>query len=132
MTDLHNHVRRRSRRSESGFTLIELLVVISILSVLAAIVIINVTGVHSTANTAACTTDAQTVQTALGEYYNANNDQYPWSATATTTLSTPTDLDPLAPYLTSTNLVGAKAACSTMTVTPASGNQLVVSGTANS
>jgi prepilin-type N-terminal cleavage/methylation domain-containing protein len=71
MTDLNNRVTRYRRKGQGGFTLIELLVVIAILSVLAAIVVINVTGVKTKGNTAACVTDAATVQTAVDEYVAA-------------------------------------------------------------
>src|ERR1017187_10417658 len=71
MTDLNHRVTRNRRKGEGGFTLIELLVVIAILSVLAAIVVLNVTGVKNQGNTAACKTDAATVQTAVDEYVAA-------------------------------------------------------------
>ena len=73
MESIHNRVTRRRRRGQAGFTLIELLVVIAILSVLAAIVIINVTGVKGTAQTAACKSDTEAVQTAADGYYVANS-----------------------------------------------------------
>jgi prepilin-type N-terminal cleavage/methylation domain-containing protein len=129
-------VTRHRRQGEGGFTLIELLVVIAILSVLAAIVIINVTGVKGTANTAACNTDAQTVQTALDEYYNDHSASYPpgW-ANATTTLDSAGDLSPLGAYLSTTDLVGSGSsdACSSFTVAPSTDdtNSLTVIGTAN-
>ena len=97
MTDLHNHVVRRRRRAEGGFTLIELLVVIAILSVLATIVIINVVGVKSSANTAACSTDAQEVQTALTEYYDVA-DTYPFAAGTVLTLPTSAVANQLVPF----------------------------------
>ena len=139
MSDLHNRLGRRRRAGEDGFTLIELLVVIAILSVLAAIVIINVTGVKNTANTAACNTDAQEVQTALLEYYDANNDAYPPGWAGGTPLTTAADLAPLSSYLSSTSFIGTAgsgAACASMAVTVQAGNgsgsnSLTVTGTAN-
>lgn len=113
MTDLHNHARHRRRSAEAGFTLIELLVVISILSVLAAIVIINVTGVHTTANNAACATDAQTVQAALNQYYDDKGDVYPGGWTNGATIK---DVTILAPYLSNTNLTGTGTACASFSL----------------
>jgi prepilin-type N-terminal cleavage/methylation domain-containing protein len=65
MDDLYNRVARRHRRGEAGFTLIELLVVIAVLAILGAIVIFNVTGVANRGKAAACTTDVQTLQSAV-------------------------------------------------------------------
>ncbi len=128
MTDLHNHVVRRRRRAEGGFTLIELLVVIAILSVLATIVIINVVGVKSSANTAACSTDAQEVQTALTEYYDVA-DTYPFAAG--TVLTLPSQLSPISSYLSSTDIVGAGTPCQNFIVSNAGDGSLNVKGTAN-
>jgi len=76
MDNLKQRVTRHRRRGEGGFTLIELLVVIAILSVLAAIVIINVTGVKGNAQSAACKSDTEAVQTAADGYY-VQNSAYP-------------------------------------------------------
>jgi prepilin-type N-terminal cleavage/methylation domain-containing protein len=126
VTELHNQVRRRRRSAEGGFTLIELLVVIAILSVLATIVIINVVGVKSSANTAACNTNAQEVQTALTEYYNVA-DTYPFGAG---TITTQGQLSSLSPYLSSTDIVGAGTACQNFIITVAGDGSLNVKGTA--
>jgi prepilin-type N-terminal cleavage/methylation domain-containing protein len=130
MGNLRHRATRQRRSGEGGFTLIELLVVISILAVLAAVVIINVTGVKGTANTAACNTDAQTVQTAIGEYYNDHSDSYPW--TSGTGLSNAMLSASLGNYLTTTNLIGSAStdACASMTVTTTN-NDLIVTGTPN-
>ncbi len=74
MTDRRRRVTRHRRTGEGGFTLIELLVVIAILSVLATIVVLNVTGVKNKGNSAACTTDVATVQTAVDEYVAAQTN----------------------------------------------------------
>ncbi|MBV9101232.1 MAG: prepilin-type N-terminal cleavage/methylation domain-containing protein [Candidatus Dormibacteraeota bacterium] len=65
MENLHNRVMRRRRAGETGFTLIELLVVVAVLAILGAIVIFNVTGVANRGKAAACTTDQQTLQSAV-------------------------------------------------------------------
>lgn len=79
MDEVFIRVARRRRRGQSGFTLIELLVVIAVLAVLAAIVIFNVAGVANKGQVAACQTDLRSVQTAVDEYYNDNNQTYPTS-----------------------------------------------------
>jgi general secretion pathway protein G len=58
--------------SESGFTLIELLIVIVVLGILAAIVVFSLTGVSGESKTAACTTDAKSVETAADAYIAQN------------------------------------------------------------
>jgi prepilin-type N-terminal cleavage/methylation domain-containing protein len=129
MTGLHNQVVRRRRSAERGFTLIELLVVISILSVLAAIVVINVTGVHTTANKAACASNAQTVQTALNQYYDDHNDAYPsgWTSGATIT-----DVSVLAQYLSTTTLTGTNEACASFSLSTNGGSaSIIVTGNPN-
>jgi len=65
-----NQAMRSRRAGQRGFTLIELLVVIAVLAVLAAVVIFNVTGVQNKGKVAACTTDAQSVQSAYDAYLN--------------------------------------------------------------
>jgi general secretion pathway protein G len=60
--------RHSGEPSESGFTLIELLIVIVVLGILAAIVVFSLTGVSGQSKTAACTTDAKSVETAADAY----------------------------------------------------------------
>lgn len=57
--------RNRELNGERGFTLIELLIVIVVLGILAAIVVFALGGVTSSSATAACTTDAQSVNVAI-------------------------------------------------------------------
>ena len=69
MTMTEGRVAGRARHwGASGFTLIELLVVIAVLAILAAIVLFNVTGVKNRGSSAACSTDNQSVQTAVAAY----------------------------------------------------------------
>jgi len=86
MDNLYKRVARRRRRGQGGFTLIELLVVIAILGVLAAIVVINVTGVKGNAQTAACQSDTEAIQTAVDGYY-VTNSKYPAQGGDTTSPS---------------------------------------------
>jgi prepilin-type N-terminal cleavage/methylation domain-containing protein len=71
--------RKSGESSESGFTLIELLIVIVVLGILAAIVVFSLTGISGSSKTAACTTDAKTVETAAEAYQAApgNNNAWP-------------------------------------------------------
>jgi general secretion pathway protein G len=71
--------RQSGVASESGFTLIELLIVIVVLGILAAIVVFSLTGVSGQSKTAACTTDAKSVEVAADAYQAANNGSYPSS-----------------------------------------------------
>jgi general secretion pathway protein G len=64
------------KRDEGGFTLIELLIVIIILAILAAIVVFAVGTTGANAKTAACNSDAKTMETAL-ESYKAEVGYYP-------------------------------------------------------
>jgi len=54
--------------AEKGFTLIELLVVIVILGILAAVVVFAVNGIQNRGQNSACSTDADTVRTAIEAY----------------------------------------------------------------
>ena len=56
--------RKSGEASEYGFTLIELLIVIIVLGILAAIVVFSLSGVSGESKTAACTTDAKSVEIA--------------------------------------------------------------------
>ena len=60
--------RSRAEGDEQGFTLIELLIVILVLGILAAIVIFALGGVTGQSASAACQTDARSVQTAIAAY----------------------------------------------------------------
>lgn len=57
---------------QKGFTLVELLVVIVILGILAAVVVFAVNGISDRGQQAACSTDGQTMRTAV-EAYRAKN-----------------------------------------------------------
>ncbi len=59
--------------TESGFTLIELLIVIVVLGILAAIVVFSLTGVTGQSKTAACTSDAKSVEVAVAAYQAAHS-----------------------------------------------------------
>ena len=61
---------------EQGFTLIELLVVIAILGILAAVVVFSVNGITNRGNSAACKSDASTINTAI-QSYDAQNNAWP-------------------------------------------------------
>jgi general secretion pathway protein G len=80
--------RLRSRRDDQGFTLIELLIVIVILGILAAIVVFAVGNTGKNSASAACKSDAKSVETALEAYKAQNNGAYPtvndWTALTTT------------------------------------------------
>ena len=71
--------RKSGEASEYGFTLIELLIVIIVLGILAAIVVFSLSGVSGQSKTAACTTDAKTVEVAADAYQAKTGN---WPATA--------------------------------------------------
>jgi general secretion pathway protein G len=71
--------RKSGEASEYGFTLIELLIVIIVLGILAAIVVFSLSGVSGQSKTAACTTDAKTVEVAA-DAYQAKNGSWPPAA----------------------------------------------------
>jgi general secretion pathway protein G len=72
--------RKSGEASEYGFTLIELLIVIIVLGILAAIVVFSLGGVSGQSKTAACTTDAKTVEVAA-DAYQANPTYGTWPTT---------------------------------------------------
>jgi general secretion pathway protein G len=59
-------------RRATGFTLIELLIVVVILGILAAIVVFAVGAISDRGNNAACGSDRQTIQSAIGAYEAQN------------------------------------------------------------
>jgi type II secretion system protein G len=89
--------RHSGEPSESGFTLIELLIVIVVLGILAAIVVFSLTGVSGQSKTAACTTDAKSVEVAADAYQAATGA---WPTTIDALTGTPSYLHSLP---TSTN-----------------------------
>jgi general secretion pathway protein G len=64
---------------EAGFTLIELLIVIVVLGILAAIVVFSLSGVTGQSKSAACNSDAKTVEIAV-DAYNAEAGSFPASS----------------------------------------------------
>jgi prepilin-type N-terminal cleavage/methylation domain-containing protein len=72
--------RKSGEASEFGFTLIELLIVIVVLGILAAIVVFSLSGVSGQSKTAACTTDAKSVEIAA-DAYQANPTYGTWPTT---------------------------------------------------
>ena len=99
MFERYRDIQQRSAAgdSEVGFTLIELLIVIIVLGILAAIVIFSLTGVTGQSESAACNSDAKTVQTAVAAYTAEN----PGALPAGFTWSNLTGTDPSGhgPYL---------------------------------
>ena len=72
--------RKSGEASEYGFTLIELLIVIIVLGILAAIVVFSLSGVSGESKTAACTTDAKSVEIAA-DAYEAKTGAWPTTIT---------------------------------------------------
>ena len=66
---------------EAGFTLIELLIVIVVLGILAAIVVFSLSGVTGQSKSAACNSDAKTVEIAV-DAYNAEVGAFPQDQTS--------------------------------------------------
>ena len=88
MFNLYREMQERKKAgesSESGFTLIELLIVIVVLGILAAIVIFSLTGVTGQSQSAACNSDAKTVDTAVSAYEAENPSIVPTMADLTAT-----------------------------------------------
>jgi general secretion pathway protein G len=75
--------RRKSGEAEYGFTLIELLIVIIVIGILAAIVVFSLTGVSGQSKTAACTSDAKSVEIAADAYQTKFNTYAPSVAALT-------------------------------------------------
>jgi prepilin-type N-terminal cleavage/methylation domain-containing protein len=111
----HDIMERKNsgEASESGFTLIELLIVIVVLGVLAAIVVFSLTGVSGQSKTAACTTDAKSVEVAAAAY------------TAKTGDANPTQAELVPTYLRS----WPSSTSYTITLSATGGNVLVAEGT---
>ena len=72
------------KNSDKGFTLIELLIVIVILGVLSTVVVLSVGGITDKGKSASCTSDYNSLATAV-ESYNAQTGSYPASQTALVT-----------------------------------------------
>ncbi len=74
-----NALKSRARmRGQGGFTLIELLIVIAILGILAGVVVYAVGGSTESAKKNACTTERDTIDTALEAYKaDATTGAYP-------------------------------------------------------
>jgi len=60
-----------------GFTFIELVIVLSILAVLAGIVTLSVTMYIGRGRTEACKIDQHSLQSAVADYYHANDGMWP-------------------------------------------------------
>ena len=76
MFERHQEIMERRKSegaNEHGFTLIELLIVIIVIGILAAIVVFSLTGVSGQSKTAACTSDAKSVEIAADAYQAAKN-----------------------------------------------------------
>jgi general secretion pathway protein G len=109
--------RKSGEASEYGFTLIELLIVIIVLGILAAIVVFSLSGVSGQSKTAACTTDAKSVEIAA-DAYQAKNGSWPAASTDAAELTTPTnDYLKSVPSTTNGYTIGIGATSGTVTVT---------------
>ena len=87
---------RREEQGFDGFTLIELLIVIVVLGILAATVIFALAGVTGQTKTAACNSDAKSVEVAVEAYHSSpDNPSNAWPGSIAD--------------LTSTNKLGAKS-----------------------
>jgi prepilin-type N-terminal cleavage/methylation domain-containing protein len=75
--------KRQQMRGQSGFTLIELLVAIAILGILAGVAVFAVGRLTDNADTAACTTEKKTVETAI-DASKAVDGTYPTTLAALT------------------------------------------------
>jgi prepilin-type N-terminal cleavage/methylation domain-containing protein len=101
--------RNDEKATEQGFTLIELLIVIVVLGILAAIVIFSLSGVTGQSASAACTSDAKTVETAVAAY-NAQTGANPDAVTVTAGVPGGAGLNELVPgYLRSWPAAGGSA-----------------------
>ena len=59
-------------KQDKGFTLVELLIVIVILGILATVTVFAVRGITDQGQTAACSADQKTIQTAVEAFYAQN------------------------------------------------------------
>jgi type II secretion system protein G len=84
-------------RSRKGLTLIELLIVVIILGALAAIAIPRITTSATTAKSNACTTNVDTLNTAM-EMYKMDHTSYPTLSTLTSDPNYFPDGAPACPY----------------------------------
>lgn len=119
----HRHIQQR------GFTLIELLVVIAVLAILAAIVLFNVVGVKNKGSAAACSTDVETIQTAVAAYQNDHATTGQLVAGDMTTAQGAEPASALTLLMQGGYIHGNTVSCSTMTlVGPASDGSFSVVG----
>jgi general secretion pathway protein G len=109
--------RESGEASEYGFTLIELLIVIIVLGILAAIVVFSLSGVSGQSKTAACTTDAQTVQVAADAYQAKNGSWPPAAADASELVGGTNDYLKSVPSSTNGYIIGIGATSGVITVT---------------
>lgn len=99
--------KMKEKRAEGGFTLIELLIVIIILAILAAIVVFAVGTTSKNAQTAACQSDAKSLETAMEAYHALVGDYpAPGDATVNSTYYEPFTSTTSIPQGTGTETVG--------------------------
>ena len=99
MTERYREIKRRREAGDEeapGFTLIELLIVIVVLGILAATVIFALGGVTGSSATAACQSDAKSVEVAAQAYISENGTQ---TGLTSAQLTTPSDGINGNPYL---------------------------------
>ncbi len=97
---------KRNSKSQRGFTLVELLVVIGIIGALAAVVIPNVSRFAGSGDTAANSTEVQTVQAAI-DLYMADT-----ASTAVAIQAATNDMTATTPVLSPSYLRQATTRCS--------------------
>jgi len=74
-------------RNEKGFTLIELLIAIVVVGILAAVAIVGIGGLTNTGGTSACKASADAAQAASAAFYANNNNTWPTTIGAMSTVS---------------------------------------------